>query len=80
LSLYDQINVPGAVGKFGRNANGLRVAVLEKFGVGHGEPFLDVHVHLDPGGNECKAKYPVDQASSAPPKCKGPLGSVRLTT
>ena len=35
LSLDDQFNVPGAVGKFGRNANGLRVAVLEKFGVGH---------------------------------------------
>jgi hypothetical protein len=41
----------------------LRVAVLEKFGVGHGEPFLDVHVHLDPGGSECKAKYPADLRS-----------------
>ncbi|WP_297728882.1 hypothetical protein, partial [Limnohabitans sp. Rim8] len=34
---------------------------LEKFGVGHREPFLDVRVHLNPGGGECKAKHQVDQ-------------------
>jgi hypothetical protein len=39
----------------------LRVAVFEKFGVGHGEPFMDVRVHLNPGGSKCKAKYQFDQ-------------------
>ena len=34
---------PTVIPSVDTNVNGLRVAILRKFGVGHGEHFLDVH-------------------------------------
>ena len=38
LALNYKFDVPITVGQFGRNSNGLGIAVLEQFGVGHGKP------------------------------------------
>jgi hypothetical protein len=45
---------PTVIPSVDTNVNGLRVAVLKKFGVGHGEHFLDVHLHFRPTRKECK--------------------------
>jgi hypothetical protein len=39
MTLNDKLHVPTAVRQLSGNAHGLRIAVLEKLGVGHGRPF-----------------------------------------